>query len=478
MSGTLYAGIPRRIINPMLGARRVGVRLFGDAIQGIESDLTATILVLSNEDNKVAIIGVDLCVIGNAEASEFRAGVAQRLGIPISHVMLNLTHNHGASALPDFMLDTPEDMALKVRYKHDLAQWLAECAVEANDQLQPARIGVGWGECTIGVYRREFRDGRDVLGEDPTHPIDPSVGVIRVDHLEGNPLAILFRYSCHALTVGPRSCVASSDYPGVARQVLEKGLGGTALFLQGCGGNINPTYGIGYEVDCCDTKQRTGMMLGGEALKVAANIRTNRRPGARKPLGSVPNILFTPWESVTGDTCTYLGAAERMVPFEFIELPSLQEAQAIQSRWQQTLSERRAGDAQEWQIRSAEKYMLWSRILVNAVKQGYATCDLDAQVIRVNDIVIAGLSAEPFFETGLAIQAQSPFKDTFVLGYTNGAMIYLPRAEDYPKDGWKLNESYGVPDLNFQAVNLPVALHPSSEQRAVKATVDLIKELK
>lgn len=477
MSNTLYAGAARRVINPPLGAMKAGLRLFGDPIQAIESDLTATALILSNEQTKVAIFGLDLCVMNRAEAQELRAGVAQALGIPISQVLLNLSHNHSSPAFPSFMPDTDENMAIKEKYKQDLGKWLVECAVEAAQKSQPARIGAGWGECYIGVYRREMRDGRDVLGEVPGHPIDPSVGVIRVDDLEGNAIAVLFRYSCHPVTVGPRSQVASTDFPGPARDVIEKSLGGLALFLQGAGGNINPTYGIGYEIDCRDLKDRAGKMLGGEALKVAADIRTNRRPGARKPLGSVPNILFTPWESVTGDTCTYLGAVEGVVPFEFIELPSLQEAEAIHARWLQAVQDRRAGDAQEWQIRVAEKFEWWASILLDAVRNGDQKFELDVQVVRVNDIALVGMDVETFFETGLTIKAQSPIKDTFVLGYTNSSKSYLPRAEDYPEGGWKLEGSYAVPDLMFQGYVLPTALHPSSEQRAVQGTLQLLQQL-
>ena len=473
----LYAGAARRFINPLLGTGKVGMRLFGDPIQAIESDLTVTALVLSNEVSKVVIIGVDLAVINRGEAAELRAVAAQALGIPTSHVLLNMSHTHSTPALPHFMSDSAENLVLKERYRNDLTRWLVEVVTEAERQLQPARIGAGWGECHIGVYRREFRDGHDVLGEVPGHPIDPSVGVIRVDDLEGKPIAILFRYSCHPVTVGPRSMVASPDFPGPAREVLERNLGGLALFLQGCGGNINPRFGIGYEVDCRDTKNRVGMVLGGEALKVAASIRTNLRPGARKPIGNVPNILFTPWEAVEGDTCTYLGAAEQVVPLEFIELPSLQEAEAIHARWERTLAERRQRDAQEWEVRVAVRYEHWSRALVEAVKQGHPVFDLDIQAIRVNDIVIAGMNVEVFFETGLTIKAQSPFKDTFVLGYTNSLMSYLPRAEDYPAGGWKLDASYAVPDLMFQAFLQPVAFRPDAEQRAVEGTVGLIRQL-
>jgi len=42
MSNTLYAGAARKIINPPLGIKRAGIRLFADPLQAIETDLTAT----------------------------------------------------------------------------------------------------------------------------------------------------------------------------------------------------------------------------------------------------------------------------------------------------------------------------------------------------------------------------------------------------------------------------------------------------
>jgi len=484
MSPKLYAGAGRRLINPPIGTRQTGFRLYGNPVQAIESDLTATALVLNDGSTKVVILGIDLSLVGidisiygQRPAQGLRAQVAQALGIPTSHVLLNTSHTHSGVATPEYMPDSNEQMALKERYRNILVHGLVKAALDADHSQQPARIGASWGECHIGVYRREFRDGRDVLGEVPDHPIDPSVGVIRVDDLEGSPIAILFRYSCHPVTMGPRSALVSSDYPGAARRVIEQTLGGLAIFLQGSGGNINPAVGMGYEIDCRNIKNRVGMTLGGEVLKIAVNIHTNLQPGERKPLGNVPNILFTPWKPVEGESCTYLGVVEGVIPLEYMDMPSLSEAEAIRARWQQTVSERRRNNAQEWELRVAEKYEDWSRVLVDAIRHPHPTCDLFAQAIRVNDILIAGMNAEMFFETGLTIRSQSPFKDTFVLGYTNGTIGYLPRQQDYPSGGWSLHESYAVPDLIFQVHPHPVALRPDSEQRAVAGMVGLIQEL-
>ena len=59
----LLAGVERININPPIGIKRPGIRLFADPIQSIESDLTATALVLKHNGNKIAIIACDLAFI-------------------------------------------------------------------------------------------------------------------------------------------------------------------------------------------------------------------------------------------------------------------------------------------------------------------------------------------------------------------------------------------------------------------------------
>jgi neutral ceramidase len=479
MTTTLYAGAARRTINPVLGTGKGGLRLFGDPVQAIESDLTATTLVLAGGEERIAVVAVDLCVMSTGEATRLREAVARALDVRRAHVLLNLSHNHSAPALSGFMwmTDVPAEAALRERYYTQLEHALVESAVEAAGRLEPARIGTGQGRSRIGVYRREFDGDVDILGEVPEHPIDESVGVVRVDDLDGQPIATLFRYSAHPVTVGPRSVVASADYPGPARQVVEQTLGGLAIFLQGCGGNVNPAVGIGYEVDCADTKNRVGIQLGAEVTRVAAGIRTNRRPGPRTTLGSVPNILVTPWEWVSGSPCERLAAAESVVTLDLGELPSLEQAQAIHDGWANALEERLAGPAEDWEVRVARKYLNWSQGLVDAAARGSATCELPLQALRFNDVVLVGIGAEVFFETGLEIQERSGGAATLVLGYTNGVVSYLPRAEDLPPDGWRVDGSYALPDLLPQNWELPVAVRADAAARTVDAVLELVAQL-
>ena len=357
MIDTLYAGVARKIINPTLGIKKIGMRLFGDPIQAIESDLTATVIVFATTASKVAIVGCDLCGIPPVVVSELRQRLSTVLDTPASHILVNESHTHSCPAFPAYHRDFPEQLRLKQQYQDSFFDWVVEAATEANQQLQPVRVGAGWGKASIGVYRRETGpDGQDILGEVPDAPIDPAVGVIRVDDLEGNLLATLFSYGCHPVTMGPRSMLASSDFPGAAREVVEQVLGGMALFLQACGGNINPIGGISYEVDCRDTKNRIGAILGGEVLKVAANIRTHIQPGPRTPLGTIPNILFTPLLPVDDEPVAIVKAVDEVVKLRFVELPSLAEAEAIQAKWRQTLVDKQASDARDWEISLAARF--------------------------------------------------------------------------------------------------------------------------
>ena len=194
--------------------------------------------------------------------------------------------------------------------------------------------------------------------------------------------------------------------------------------------------------------------------------------------GTSPTSSSRPGSPSTATRCTRLTASETTFPSPTNTSLGPRGSQTILARRQQRLVDLRSSDALDWELRVAEKQEDWARLLVETTAHdGAPTCDLHLQAIRIGHIAIVGLNAELFFETGLEIRARSPFPNTFALGYTNGTVGYLPRAEDYPAGGWRLDESYAVPDLIFQVHPHPVALHPGSEQRAVAGALALLGRL-
>ena len=320
-------------------------------------------------------------------------------------------------------------------------------------------------------------DGLVFLGEVPDGETDPAVGVLRVDNLEGHAIATLCSLGCHTVVVGPRDQAASADFPGPARTVIESTSGGLALFLQACGGDVMPTGGMGYETDCSDANEWVGTMLGGEAVKVAAGLRTHVQRGERTALGSVSSISLWPWVPVEDEGVeARLAVRSERIWLDFVDLPTLEDAQAILAEKRDLLAAALpSGD--ERQIAPATRFVSWAEALVDAVETDRRTIDFEVQALSIDDLALVALSAEVFSGTGIEIKARSPIPYTNVLGYSNGCVMYLPRAQDYPPGGWDVHVRYKIPDMLFQNYLVPVAFHPDSEQRVVATALKLLAEL-
>jgi len=490
----LQAGTGRRLINPELGMPGPGIRIYCDPIVHVESDLMLTALVLETPDCKIVVIGCDLAVISSALAHEVRQAVARAVGTEPSHVLVNYSHTHASPSIKGWgMVEGGERAAAIERYQARLVEAAEQAAAEADRGRQPARLTAGWGEAPLGVYRREGgSNGPLILGEVPDAPIDRSVGVIRVDDLGGRPISVLFSFGCHPVIMGPRAQAASSDYPGAARRLIEEVIGGTALFLQACGGNINPRYGIGFEVDCQDVKDREGAVLAGAVIATAANLRTDRRRGPRTLLGDL-GIALWPWVSVDDVTAPRVAAVERTLVVPLSDLPPLEVAQRLRDRYAADLASAQTKRARTADLTVASRWAQWAAILAEAcalregtlhaptgtflIRNGKATFETLIQAIRVGDVAILATCFEMFFETGLKIKRRSPFPHTEVIGYSNGCAGYLPRAEDHPRGGWSVEQRYAVPDLFPQSWLWPVILHPDAEGQVVEGAIAVLKEL-
>ena len=479
MAGRLLAGAARATINPPLGIRTMGFSSRVGFVESVAEDLTATTLVLANPQTTLAIVALDSCLLPIARADVVRRRVGEAVGAPASNVLVNFSHTHSAPAFPDWQPEPPDQRALQEQYWEHLTDQTVRSAAQARERLQPARVAAGWGESRIGINRREIGpDGLIFLGEVPDGETDPAVGVIRVDDLAGRPIAVLCSLGCHTVVVGPRDQAASPDFPGPARRVVESTLGGLTLFLQACGGDVMPVAGMGYETDCSDANVRVGTMLGGEAVKVAAGLRTHLARGERTALGSVSSISLWPWVPVEDEGVeAHLDVRSERIWLDFIDLPTLEDAQAI-------LDEKRALLAaalpthDERQIAPARRFVTWAEALVNACETSRTTIDFEVQALRIDDLALVALSAEAFSGTGIEIKQRSPIAYTNVLGYSNGCVMYLPREQDYPPGGWDVHVRYKIPDMLFQNYLVPVAFRPDSERLVVETALRLLHELR
>ena len=222
-------------INPPLGLRKGGFRLFGEPITSVDDDIELGVVVLQSKGVTIAIIGCDLGSATREESHEFRDTVAEILKIDRANVLFNLSHNHSAPTLRrnNGSPSNEEDFAEVNKYQNGLIDKIAQCTRSALANIKDARMAHAWGAADLNIYRREWNNGQDILGEVVGHPVDDSVGVIRFDDLNGKAIVTFFRFSCHPVVNGAVSPTLSADFPGPARRLVEEKVGGVGIFLQG-----------------------------------------------------------------------------------------------------------------------------------------------------------------------------------------------------------------------------------------------------
>ncbi len=121
------------------------------------------------------------------------------------------------------------------------------------------------------------------------------------------------------------------------------------------------------------------------------------------------------------------------------ELPSEDELEAIIRERKDELQ----ASGQDHDM-DREITLTWAQDALRMVRRGKksATVPVEVQTLRLGDIAIVGIPGEVFVEIGLGIKKGSPFEHTFVAGYTNGCIGYMPTKEAFQEGGYETHSAY------------------------------------
>jgi hypothetical protein len=377
-------------ITPPLGNSLWG---YGDRKGGAASvldPLYARVLVLDDETNKIALVTLDL---GRSFGPPFMDAVRKRVkhSANVGQVFFMASHTHSGPAIDD---KYPEGKI--PAWENEAQEKIASTIEQTSSRVTVARIGTGYGETFIGHNRRLIQpDGKVKMlwrneTKIPTHPVDPTVGIIRVDDASGTPLAILVNYACHPVVFGPDNLRYSADYPGAMAQHVEEQFDKkpVCFFLQGAAGDINPYVDkTPLAQDADRLMKETGAQLGAEAARVARGITTQapKKPSLKYSLDTINFNL----------------------------------------RW------------------DADKVMALIEKRVDANTAGYyrrsfvSPIPCPVMTLLINDeIALMGMPGEPFVEFGIDFRTRAPVADAFFVGYANGYYAYFPTIRGAVEGGY------------------------------------------
>jgi neutral ceramidase len=405
----LKAGASRVDITPQPGLPMYGFANRKSGATGVLDPLMARVLVLEAGDTRLALVTLDL---GEPPAPEWIARLRDRVAKTsgISYTLVAATHTHSGPDMRDAY--PPAD---GVDWETGVLDKTARAIDDAHQHAVEARIGTGYGRVLIGHNRlRQQPDGTVTWFERnntmvPTSPVDPTVSVIRVDALDGSPVAVLVNYACHPVVFGSDNLQYSADFPGVTEATVERELGGKVLtmFLQGGDGDINPYYAVHpLDQDAVKMRDWTGERLGSEAARVAKGIRTEAPANA--------TIQF----------------AEDMIEF--------------QPRWNR-----------EKFVEAARRD--WGPAAAASAERRY-TEGLHAPTATIlidKSIALMSIPGEPFVDYQIDWRNRCPVRDAFFLGYSNAALGYFPTIRAAVLGGYGAGNSatYVPPDAGARLVD-------------------------
>lgn len=415
-------GVARRNITPGNHVELAGLGYYLNRTpERVRDDLAATALVIEDKLGKtVALVALDLMYADENFTRKVRTRVASETNIPPNAICLNCSHSHNAPTVA-FVRGVGE---LDANYINHAADMAAEAIIQAWRERKPAHLRVGFGEAKGMAFNRTRENG----------PIDTKLGVLCADTLDGKALAVAVNFHCHLnahLEVDLRA--VSRDWSGEVVDQIEAALpGATALYLQGTCGDVM----VPFELASTERRFETAR----EITRVALESREKARPvsGTIQALTERIKLPTRRWtldeinrdreEALhrlkTGDTKDWLTGFARVIVTYPDRLP------------------RRYGGSVEKTVAAVSRFGVeWTDAILSDLDSRPEFIETEIQAMRIGDVWLVAHSSELFTSLGLDLRKRWPHSDLFMLGYSNGALGYLPDAYDVARQSYAANQS-------------------------------------
>ncbi len=439
----------------------------------VNDPLLAKALVLDDGTTRVAIVTMDAVAIGGIGdisdefLPELRRRIEGELEIPAANVLVNASHTHP----PGRLLCEHEQQVERT----------LDAIRRAASAMEPVKVGSGVGFENRFIVNRTLimRDGRHwtVRHANPcppddevadVGPIDPEIGILRIDRTDGRPLAVVYNYACHPYLGVPRGGV-TADYPGFASSVIEEnwGDGVMAFFLQGAGGDISET--LYKDVNRPRDAEPRGVMLGLSTLRALRDIKVGeatlsvsseiiqlpRRTDIPQRIDALLEEQEALLHSLRGTSLNFKTFLPLYLKHSlWPEYPADDSFRYMQSA-KIGANEYQEIDAQN--RRNIEKYLKniaamerLARIRENIAtlkkhqqindEAGEPTASAEVLGVRIGECVLITAPLEALVEVSLNVKRASPYNHTFMAAFSNGYYHYGPPVANYDKGGYEVTE--------------------------------------
>ncbi len=442
-STTLRAGAAKVKITPDTPGWLTGYGGRKTVAEGVAQDLWARALAIEDANGrKHVLVTADILGFPPGLNRSIRADVRERYKLDDSQVMLVASHTHSGPAVTErpsmeiFHGLDDEQARTIFAYVEVLRRKVVDVIGEALANLKPARVSFGRTTAGFAMNRRLRRpDGSYSIADNREGYTDPDVPVLRVESENANLVALAFGYACHCTTLGPDTMKYHGDYAGVAAAELEKATpGAVALFVTGCGADINPSPRPARTFEFVDKH-------GQSLAKAVSDLPREKFSPVRGPLRGAYRVLDLP-----------------------LDKPPSRE-----------ILQKRLEDKNVYRQRHAREMLK----LMDAGKLP-TVVPLPLQVWKFgSDLTLVAIGGETCVEYALRLKRELGARRTWVAGYANEVPCYIPSekvlAEGGYEAGWGLESGRAVADGSIMYYGWPVPLAPGLEAKIIEAVLGMAR---
>jgi len=385
------AGTAQVCITPPVGIELSGYVDRRQPSIGVHDDLYARGLYLEAGEEKLLWLHCDLIGFVREWVCRLRRRLAAELRLVERQIILSTTHTHAGPATLPLRHCGRMDEA----YLEELERRLLNAARVAAADPEPVTLQFGEGQCTLG---------RDRRAPSIHSHIDERVPVLAFLRQDSGFLALVANYAVHNVALSYENRLVSADMAGVAAELARQQLPGNPIVLVTNGG-------------CANIQPR----------QVSPDPAHMQRQG--RELADV--VVHT---ARAGQPCNAPGLATAM---KALELPL-----AVQSRLEilreYANSWGRLSEDSPWRGAIRE----WRDETLALLERGaLSRIVTDLQVLQIGPVSLVAMGAEVFSRmAGELRAAHGPY--TYVVGYANGDLGYLPFREIYDEGGYEVDMAY------------------------------------
>lgn len=377
-------------------------------------NIYARALLLQTAEETSLFVAIELGDL--VDVDEWINAIEKKYGLPEKNIFFAVTHNHMAPHPGRSIGHKITDEQKSLDFRSYVWTSILSAVDQAYAGLRPATVGFGEGKCDININRDYVDRPKTLIGNNPHGLSDKTVAVLKFDDLNGEPIAVLANYAVHGavmmgVTFKDGGLAVSGDLPGFTSSMVEKAYDDkiVALWTSGAAADQNPRFMGNFEI--MNTKMTRE--------DVEAFMKDHDSPYIRENLGMsayvlakyqaealADEILYTMWLIDNDKETAEITCAQRSYL-----VPGQQRCNPF------------AKDEPDFRF----------------VEDDANPTPIRVSIMKINDIILVGVSAEVICSVGLMLKAALVEKSSKIIvvthcngsaGYTSDTVGYVRRSRE------------------------------------------------